>query len=133
MRHFVQYHNTERMGYRCGEGETGRFEMLTDKPIRHLLDNTVWLIAGEGRRSPKRYFLCKRFIVDHVGEDPEGRFKYCASGEHGIRFRPLVPLDEYPWFHDLKASVQNFSLGVREIDGRYVAELETLARAHNRG
>ncbi len=127
MRHFVQYHNTEEMGQECDTGETAPFEIVTNKRVNHLRGNTVWLVAGKGRH-PRRYYLCQHFVVDEVGRKDEARFKFYARGRHGKRFQPLLPIDHYPWFHDFRASQQNFSLGVREIAPRYVAEFEKLAQ-----
>jgi hypothetical protein len=39
MRHFIAYHNSEKMGRPLQEGEPLR--LLTNKPVNHLLQNTV--------------------------------------------------------------------------------------------
>jgi hypothetical protein len=130
VRNFVQYHNTEKMGHECGEGEADTFELLTDKGSHHLLGNRVWLIAGKGQ--PRRYFLCERFVVDEVVLDETGRFTWSVRGKRGEHFKPWLPLDSCPWFHGFRESQQNFSLGLREVGPEYVAEFEELARAYAR-
>lgn len=128
MKHFVQYHNTEKMGHDCGALESDTFEMVTDKSIRHLPGNTVWLVAGKGK-NPRRYYLCKVFVVDEVGDD-DGDYKYYASGNQGKRFRPLLPIDSFPGFAEFRESQTNFSLGVREIEPRFVQIFQQLAQTH---
>jgi len=122
MRHFVQYHNSEKMGYPCDGVVT--FRILTNKPVTALPANTIWLISGEG--NPRQYALCAVFIADDVGATQEKGFSRYASGERGQFFRPPLPLNERAWFGDFLTSQQNFSLGLREIPASFVEELEAL-------
>ncbi len=125
MRHFVQYHNTELMGYACDEGDDNLFAIVTNKSTSDLEGHTVWLISGEGR--PRKYALCEVFIVDEVGEtDATSDFKFYAEGE-GTAFRPPISLNHLSWFKQFLADYQNFSLGLREIkEEAYIRELEKL-------
>lgn len=125
MRHFVQYHNTELMGYSCDEGDDDLFSIVTNKSTADLEGHTVWLISGEGR--PRKYALCEVFIVDEVGEtDETSAFKFYAEGE-GTAFRPPISLNHLSWFKQFLAAYQNFSLGLREIkEETYIRELEEL-------
>lgn len=50
MKHFVQYHNVEKMG--SGDSITN-FVILTSKSGKDMMGNNVWLICGVG--SPRRY------------------------------------------------------------------------------
>jgi hypothetical protein len=43
MRHFVQYHNPERMGVYESDGRS--FGIQTNKPVNNLLGDRVWLIT----------------------------------------------------------------------------------------
>ncbi|XYI02550.1 protein NO VEIN domain-containing protein [Sorangium sp. So ce1128] len=129
MRHYMQYHNTERMGYGCAEISTGPIGIVTQKRIPDVLGDVVWIICGEGK--PRRYGLCARFIaeeIDSEDEDPETT----VSGE-GTLFTPDIPLSDEPWFKSFLANYQNFSLGFREIkEEEYIDRLEALARSRLR-
>jgi len=46
MRHFIAYHNTEKMGRPLHADEPLR--LLTNKAINHLQNETVWFVIGEG-------------------------------------------------------------------------------------
>lgn len=93
MRHFVQYHNTEKMRGppRPAAGEP--YRIVTSKPVGELTGNTVWLIAGEGK--PRTYTLCYRFVVDRVGDAEEGGFRHFASGTEGRTF-DAIPVNGLP-------------------------------------
>lgn len=126
LKHYIQYHNTEAMGYPCDAEDGNYFSIMTNKSVANLVGNKVWLISGEGK--PRKYYLCEAFIVDEVGEgDKRSAFKYYASGE-GIPFRPPIPLSNLSWFKGFLADYQNFSLGLRDVrEERYILELEQLA------
>lgn len=124
MRHFVAYHNTEKMGRALHD--RGPLRLVTNKPARHLIQNVVWFIVGEGAR-PRKFYLGSVFLVDQVGEAEEESFQWFAAGP-GHLFRPPVSLNERAWFPDLKKAVANFSLGVLEIrDEHFIDELLLLA------
>lgn len=120
MKHYVQYHNTDKQGARPAGG-AGHFQIFAKKSIRHLPGHTVWLVSGEGDK-PKRYYLEYVFVVAGVTPgDP-----HTAWGTEGQRFDPPLPLNALPWFRPFVDSQQNFSLGVREIAPEYLAHLEAL-------
>ena len=89
MSNFVQYHNTERMGYSYAHENGKPFTILTNKPVAELIGQTVWLITGEGR--PRQYALASRFIVDQVGEADHAHFRYFVRGMKGKAFVPPIP------------------------------------------
>jgi hypothetical protein len=122
-RHFVQYHKTDEYG---PPGRLRGFIIETDKDVDNLHGNTVWLISGEG--SPKQYFLECSFVVDKVGEigKPDQPKNY-ARGEKGVRPSHPLPLNDYPWFVDLKKSLGVLrGLGLSEIGRTSLSELEKL-------
>jgi hypothetical protein len=49
-----------------------------------------------------------------------------AHGKSGQRFDPPVLLSDLDWFKDFIDQQQNFSLGVREIQEEFLAELEKI-------
>jgi hypothetical protein len=122
MQHFVQYHNTERMGgpYKHVPGDP--YRIVTNKSIAGLKGNTVWLIAGEGR--PRSYTLCCRFIADDVGDADNPHFRHYASGFEGATFAPPIPLNGLRWFEKLYNQTQNFSLGLMPVSDEIVEGLE---------
>jgi hypothetical protein len=124
VRHFVAYHNINRMGRALHEGEPLR--LLTDKPVRPLLHNTVWVVVGEGD-SPKRYSLGSVFVVNDVGETREDGFGHYATGP-GHVFEPPPELNGLEWFPDFFRGVAHFSLGVQEVkELRFIESLVGLA------
>jgi hypothetical protein len=111
MKHFVAYHNTEKMGRPLHEGEPLR--LLTNKPVRPLLHHTVWFITGEGSGS-RQYALGSVFRVTEVKDANEDGFTHSASGlpEHGHVFQPPIPIKEMEWFPEVLRVTGNFGLGV---------------------
>jgi hypothetical protein len=96
MRHFLVYHNPDAMGYSLNENsaEESDFSIITNKPVRTLLGDRIWLITGEGR--PRRYYLCETFIVDAIDRDQESVYTNIAKGTEGQRFLPMIQLDDQP-------------------------------------
>ena len=122
MEEYVQYHNTDRMGYWCeGEGDDG-FEVVTNvRWAPKMVGKRIWLIGGDGK--PRRYYLCYHFIVDWVEEETQGKFRYLLGGTRGRRFTPPILLNEFPWFRAFLRSQQNFRFGLRKIDEEFVDAL----------
>jgi hypothetical protein len=124
MRHFIAYHNTEKMGGPLHEGEPLR--MLTNKPVQHLHQNTVWFITGEGTGT-RQYSLGSVFRVVEVGDADEQAFKRFASGP-GHVFQPPVPIRDREWFPEVLRATGHFGLGVQEVkDEAVIAGLIQLA------
>lgn len=123
MRHFIAYHNTEKMGRPLHDGEPLR--LLTNKPVNHLLHNTVWFVTGEG--PTRQYSLGSVFRVAEVGESAELGFKRFAAGP-GHVFQPPVPVKDMEWFPDVLRATGRFGLGVQEVkNGAVIAGLSQLA------
>jgi hypothetical protein len=125
--HFVQYHNSEALGYGCGQ-ITG-FDVWTSKPLKWLeervIGKRVWLLAGEGR--PRRYYVCHTFVADEVVAAPSATgFAYVVSGEVGRRRFQDLRIDAEPWFRAFQRSQGNFGLGLRRIRDEFVVESQQL-------
>ena len=124
MRHFVAYHNTQRMGRSLHDGDA--LELGTDKPVNHLVGNVVWFIVGDGG-SPKQYALGSVFVVSEIGETTEGGFSRFARGAGHI-FEPMPRLNDLAWFSGLFKTTAHFSLGLQEVkDQQIVSALLGLA------
>ncbi len=111
MRHFIAYHNTEKMGCPLHVGEPLR--LLTNKPVNHLLQNTVWFVTGEGVGA-RQYSLGSVFRVAEVGEAGEDGFKRFASGP-GHVFEPPILIKDMDWFPEVLRATGHFGLGVQEV------------------
>lgn len=111
MRHFIAYHNTEKMGRRLHDGDPLR--LLTNKPIGHLLQNTIWFVAGEGAGA-RQYALGSVFRVAEVGDTGDEAFKRFATGP-GFVFQPPIPLNDMEWFPEILRATGHFGLGVHEV------------------
>ena len=83
MRHFIAYHNTEKMGRSLHDGEPLR--LLTNKHVNHLLQNMVWFVTGEGAGA-RQYSLGSVFNVAEVGDAAEDRVQ-AIRGWHWTRVR----------------------------------------------
>lgn len=111
MRHFIAYHNTERMGRSLRDGEPLR--LLTNKHVNHLCHNMIWFVTGEGLGA-RQYSLGSVFNVAEVGHAAEEGFKRFATGP-GHVFEPPVPIGESLWFPEVLRSTGHFGLGVQEV------------------
>ena len=124
MRHFIAYHNTEKMGRPLNAD--GPLRLLTNKSINHLLQETVWFVVGEGA-GVRQYSLGSVFRVAETGDAAEDGFKRFASGP-GHVFDPPMPIKEMPWFPEVLRATGHFGLGVQEIkDEAVIAGLTQLA------
>jgi hypothetical protein len=126
---FIAYHNSEKMGYPASQLESPR--ILTNKSVRNLPGQTVWLISGEGQRQ-RSYYLAAVFEVDRtfMGSSAYAGFKNSAQGP-GLLFGETICLDRLSWFEDLKKKLINFRNGLTELtDDLAVYELQRLVDHH---
>ena len=129
MRNFVQYHNVERMGFSASKLDEPKLH--TDKSVKNLSSNKVWLISGEGS-SPKDFYLAAVFRVNKVtaGTFDHPDFKNSAFGVGHI-IGETIKLNDLPWFELLKSNLNNFKNGLSEVtDTDIVKELETVSSAY---
>ncbi|KAA3658122.1 MAG: HNH endonuclease [Chloroflexi bacterium] len=125
LNHYVVYHNTEKRGYSIeDELSVDEFGISTNKTVDSLIGSTIWVISGAGK--PRSYTLSYVFIVDNIGNLRNQDFKYFAEGTMGLRFLPSIPLNKLPWFKGFLESQFRFNFGLREIDQKYIKELESL-------
>ncbi len=116
MRHFIAYHNTEKMGRALHTDAPLR--LLTNKPINHLLEQTVWFVVGEGA-GVRQYSLGSVFRIAEMGDAQEDGFKRFASGP-GHVFDPPMPIKDLPWFPEVLRVTGHFGLGVQEVKDEIV-------------
>lgn len=129
MNHYIQYHNPDRWPP-DRYAKTLQHELVigTNKRVRDLMGSTVWLIRGEGR--PRRYFLCKRFVVDKIAVLGENDvFRFLVHGDQGVIIDPPILLNELPWFEPFLRSQSNFSFGLNRIAPRFLDEFLQLCVA----
>lgn len=115
MRHFIAYHNTEKMGRPLHADDPLR--LLTNKPTNHLYQETVWFVIGEG--GVRQYSLGSVFRVAETGDAAEESFKRFASGP-GHTFDPPIPIKDLPWFPEVLRATGHFGLGVQEVKNEAV-------------
>ena len=126
MAHFVQYHNTDKMGYPCYSLSGNEFWVSTRKFVSDsLFGNHIWLIGGEGK--PRSYSLCETFMVTGVdiSENPDFRFR--IWGDKGVRIRPAINITHYHWFRELQGDLGNFRFGLTAISETYADLLDQIA------
>jgi hypothetical protein len=120
MKHFIAYHNTEKMGYSLPDSQPQR--LLAKKPIKHLLRNTAWFVTFEGSGTPRQYCLGSVFRVGEVQEKDKEGFKWVASGP-GYVFHPRILIKDM----GLRFT-GNFGLGVSEVkDNAVIVGLTRIA------
>ena len=108
MRHFVQYHNPDKMN--PYNPQSGEFGIFTNKPVGDLREDMVWLVSRRGK--PSRYILCEVFVVDDVKTLSGDTFKNYVTGEQGWSFTTPVAIGDKPWFEKLRRRTGNFAFGL---------------------
>jgi hypothetical protein len=123
---YVQYHNSEKMGFSCLEfSPDDGFGIVTNKKVsQKLIGSRIWLIGGID--NPRKYYLCYNFIADSI-DKLDGDFGFSVDGDEGLFFQPPIFLNDLSWFKDFVKKQAYFSLGLQKIDQRFVDELEKLA------
>ena len=128
MKNFVQYHNVEKMGFSASKLDEPKLH--TDKSVRNISSNRVWLISGEGS-SPKEFYLAAVFKVNRTNnyfDHPD--FENSAYG-NGHIIGETIKLNGLPWFESLKSNLNNFKNGLSEItDLDIIKELEAASSAY---
>lgn len=122
MKHFVSYHNADKMGYAYEDAVP--FSVGTTKSVDRLVGNRVWSISGEGK--PRTYRLHDTYIVDRIGISEQDEFVNVALGSTGIVLDPPAVLNHLPWFPAFLKSQSNFSLGLQQIKEDFVAHFVAL-------
>ena len=123
MKHFVSYHNADKIGYAFEDAIP--FSVGTTKSVDRLVGQHVWSISGDGQ--PRTYSLRDTYIVDSVGPSAQSEFTSLRRGSTGVAFNPPVVLNHLPWFRAFLKSQSNFSLGLQQIKEEFVVHLEALA------
>lgn len=117
MRHFIAYHNAEKMGYEYKpSGEYSFFTRKAPTFLERTIGSMVWVVNGS--RSTVRnttYTLCAIYRADDVVDAKVAGFDYIVVGTVGHNFDPPIQLNHLPWFSGFLKSQSNFSLGINEI------------------
>lgn len=131
MRHFVAYHNAEKMGH-VYDGAHG-YAFFSSKALGFLdktLGEVIWAINGS--RSTSRttlYSVCAVYTPEEVLEVDDPQFKFIVSGNVGHDFDPPITLNSMSWFADFLKSQSNFSLGISEVkNAAHIDALVALAK-----
>jgi hypothetical protein len=130
MKNFVGYHNADKMGYSFQDAEEP-LAFVTKKAADHLVGARVWSIAGEGQ--PRGYFLGGWFLVDKVEPSAGDPLVRNVRGTVGQVFKPMIRLNELPWFSRFRQSQSNFSLGLQPINNEFVPHFEAIIEARRSG
>ena len=118
MRHFIAYHNTEKMGYPLRFD--GDFRFHTNKSgtfLEKSIGGRLWVITGKfnGKSGSRVYRLLACFTPRQVRVSDRGSFKFQVVGRKGYEFRDPPVLDDWKWFPRLKKSSGNFAFGCHAI------------------
>ncbi|CAH1905556.1 conserved hypothetical protein [Candidatus Nitrotoga sp. HW29] len=117
MRHFVAYHNAEKMGHEYEPiGEYAFFSRKTLTFLERTVGSMVWVINGSRSKARNTiYTLCAVYMPNEVIDANEVAFDYIIAGTVGHDFDPPIELNHLPWFAGFLKSQSNFSLGISEI------------------
>ena len=127
MRHFVAYHNSDKMGHEDSD-PTGLYTRKNTSQTGDL----IWIVTGSGK-SPKRYSLTSWFIVSHVEPADNSRFRLTVRGTEGGALNPTPILNDLPWFAGFFRRMAHFSLGLQEItDPIVIRSMRRLAASGSR-
>ncbi len=128
MRHFVQYHNPDKMDK--WNPALGFYIVTKKKPVCSTNDR-VWLIGRRGKPGKYEYVLWMTFPVERMGPNDSGQFRdfpYSVTGSNGKMFDD-VAIDQEPWFKDLRTLHGNFAFGLQPINNTEVVKgLSRLAK-----
>ncbi len=123
-RHFIGYHNTEKMGRPLEPATASR--VLTNKSTKRFEGHLIWMIAGEGSK-PRKYSLCSLFRVTETGDTGDDSLRHFAQGQ-GTCFDPPIALTSLDWFDDLRKAMNSFQFGVSELkEEKLIEKLVTIA------
>ena len=126
MNHHIQYHNTDKEGFKYLFSDDDRFGFYTRLSHVKKAQGTVFLIVGIGK--PRQYFLWDAFEIEQV--EPQDHGIYHAEGP-GWRLCPPQRLEGAD-FDAFKNSCANF-VGFRKIDDLpYSITLNRLAERFHR-
>ena len=128
VKHFVAYHNQDKMGQPLSAGDPLR--VVSNTKQQKLDGHVVWMVVGETvlGRPRKKFTLGSVFVVDEHGETGQEAFRHYARGL-GHVFDPPPELTNEPWFPELQKKTFNFR-GISEIkEEATVAALTSLAAA----
>jgi 5-methylcytosine-specific restriction endonuclease McrA len=131
VRHFVAYHNAEKMGHEYEP--SGEYSFFSRKALTFLeqtVGATVWVINGSRPGTKKTtYTLCAVYMPDEVVDAEDVEFDYIVAGTVGRDFDPPIEMNPMPWFPSFLKSQSNFSLGINEIkDAVVIEQLTSLAK-----
>jgi len=90
MRHFIAYHNSEKMGYEDSDPTV----LYTSKTSSEIGD-AIWIITGSGK-SPKRFSLTSWFVVNEIAATDDARFAFAVRGTEGGALNPAPGLNDLP-------------------------------------
>ena len=123
MRHFIAYHNSEKMTL-PSTALTSPY-VITKKSVSNLIGVTVWLIAGEGR-SPKSYFLASRFVANKCEQNksPGTDFPNKISGT-GDLYGLSIPISGTKLLALIQEHSNNFRNGFHEVRDEEIIKMLT--------
>ncbi|HEY7311896.1 MAG TPA: HNH endonuclease [Gemmataceae bacterium] len=144
MKHFVGYHNYERMEEEAAQeieeaqeveefadepsaGDNARFAFVTRKKPERFVGQVIWGIQGQYK--PREYYLFDWFIVDGSEVFDGERFAARVYGSRGETFPKGIYLNDLPWFPEFRKVNSNFSLGIQEIAPKFVKHICELVKA----
>jgi hypothetical protein len=111
MDEYVQYHHPEYA--ELPVERPGPFSIYTRKTPREIQGSRIWLVAR--KRDTREYYLVYWFIADNIIVPGEAGEPNTIEGKSGAWLRPIVRIDQLPWFDAFLKYMGNFGLGLQKI------------------
>ena len=125
MKHFVAYHNTQRMGQEFGAAVALRFQSKKLASVKSSVGNRIWVIQGDRKGAKMAFSLRAAYVgksVKSIGDNT-----YVITGNRTVKFAPPLLVNDFEWFRDLYKAQNNFSFGFNQIgDDTVIAALNAL-------
>lgn len=118
VRHWIVYHNPDRMGYEFYECDG--FSVVFGKHLRDLTGDVVWVIGRPW--GTRRYFLDSRFRVERMAPSDHPEFGTEASAGDGFLFFPPAEVTRRPWFRRWCELTGHMSTGIQRVKDTVVLE-----------
>jgi len=128
MRHFVAYHNVDKMGVEFKDHKPFQFRSRKrESYLSKTIGSSVWVFSGKTDGGKKMYYLEAVFYPDKIYSDSEKQDLIYIEGAKGHYFEPPVNVNRFSWVMRLLKKQSNFSLGINEIqDDEVIDQLSLL-------
>ena len=111
-KHFLVYHNPDRMPYDVTQMSTcDAFSNRVNPSVRNA---RIWVLGGVG--APRLYYLGGTFLCDSFTIPGQFGFEFGMSGKDGCLFASTAHIGNEMWFPEVQRVTGNFEFGLTEVE-----------------